>query len=115
MKGVIFCLIFTILLNATFSQNPGIEWTEEDYGIIREKVEYIIQEKKDAFSELKSRHDSSFSKSYKNFKPSANKVSILNMFYSRMFCHHHVQPKIARNLLQINVGLFFKIKFIQIA
>ena len=40
MKGIVFCLIFTFFLNATFSQNPREKRTEEDYGIIREKVEY---------------------------------------------------------------------------
>ena len=81
MKREIFSLIFLTLLNATFSQNPGLPWSEDDYGIIREKVEYIIENSKTALNEFKKRHDF---ESYKSLKPTAQKVSIL---FSRMFCH----------------------------
>ena len=76
MKGVIFCLIFITLLNATLSQISGNVWSSDDYEIIWEKIEYIIQNSKIALNELKKRHDF---ESYKGLKPTAQKVSIPNL------------------------------------
>ena len=81
-KTIILTLVLANLLEANSAGQPGEVWSEADQKIIKDKLEYIMDNPTNVKHQYMSIHRKKYpnDKDYKTIEPTASKVSFNGFF-----------------------------------